>query len=71
LLEPVSNLDEFCCWPLPVTLKATITARRGTITNVTINETAQWPQTSAEVQAWIKPQVCSGIQRHGGSTRLL
>lgn len=37
-----------------VTLKAAITARRGTITDVTVKETAQWPQTSAEVQAWIK-----------------
>jgi hypothetical protein len=37
-----------------VTLKATITARRGTVTDVTVKETAQWPQTSAEVQAWIK-----------------
>ncbi len=37
-----------------VTLKATITARLGTITDVTVKETAQWPQTSAEVQAWIK-----------------
>jgi hypothetical protein len=37
-----------------VTLKATITARRGTVTEVTVKETARWPQTSAEVQAWIK-----------------
>jgi hypothetical protein len=101
LPERVSNLDEFCCWPLPnwikashvnqfvrrisalllfglstiparpanpdlslapiptlsqtawgelqanhtgakeVTLKATITARRGTVTDVTVKETAQ------------------------------
>lgn len=37
-----------------VTLEATITARGGKITDVTVKETAQWPQTSAEVQAWIK-----------------
>jgi hypothetical protein len=37
-----------------VTLKATITARHGTVTDVTVKEIAQWPQTSPEVQAWIK-----------------
>jgi hypothetical protein len=36
------------------TLKAAITARNGTITDVTVKEAALWPQTAAEVQAWIK-----------------
>jgi hypothetical protein len=37
-----------------VTLRTTITAQHGTITIVTVNESAQWPHTSAEVQVWIK-----------------
>ncbi|HET9378894.1 MAG TPA: hypothetical protein VFO40_28235 [Chthoniobacterales bacterium] len=37
-----------------VSLHAQITANRGAITDVTVKESAQLPQTSAEVQSWIK-----------------
>jgi hypothetical protein len=61
-LAPLPNLSQSAWGELQanhagvkvVTLKATITARGGTITDVTVKETARWPQTSAEVQAWIK-----------------
>jgi hypothetical protein len=61
-LAPLPNLSQTAWGELQanhtdakvVTLKATITAQRGTITDVIVKETEQWPQTSAEVQAWIK-----------------
>lgn len=37
-----------------VILHAQITAKHGTVTDVTVKEAAEWPQTSAEVQSWIK-----------------
>ena len=37
-----------------IALHAQITAAKGAITDVTVREAAQWPQTSAEVAAWIK-----------------
>lgn len=37
-----------------VTLRAKITATRGAINEVAVIEANQWPQSSAEVQAWIK-----------------
>jgi hypothetical protein len=37
-----------------VSLHAQITAKHGSIVDVTLDEAAQFPQTSAEVQSWIK-----------------
>jgi hypothetical protein len=37
-----------------VVLRVQITAKHGTVTDVSVKEAAEWPQTSAEVQSWIK-----------------